>query len=194
MPRTTNRREAICAAAIDVLADGGGNALSHQAIDRRLEFPAGSTSYYYRTRRALVIATVEHLADRSRTAFLTAQPERVESVAAASGFMASQLADLIRGRRPDALARYALMIETGPDAEVADLLAACFFSHDKARALFEMLGHPGPDAASADLIALLEGLVFDYVCGRRRRDAAKASLGALCAELEVPIRALVSGR
>lgn len=56
-----NRRDAIAAAAIDIIATEGLRALTHRAIDNRLNYPAGSTSYYLRSRRALIEAVVNRL-------------------------------------------------------------------------------------------------------------------------------------
>ena len=50
------RRTAICEAVLDLAAEGGNRAVTHGAVDRRLDLPKGSTSYYFRTKRALLEA------------------------------------------------------------------------------------------------------------------------------------------
>ena len=52
MAHRRSRRDLICEAALDLAAEGGNHALTHQAIDARLGLARGSTSYYYRTRAA----------------------------------------------------------------------------------------------------------------------------------------------
>ena len=58
----TDRREQIAAAGLTLLATRGIRALTHRAIDEELGLPAGSTSYYARTKRDLVNLIVQRLA------------------------------------------------------------------------------------------------------------------------------------
>jgi AcrR family transcriptional regulator len=48
------RRRDLCDAAIHVLADHGSRGLTHANVDRYAEVADGTTSYYYRTREALL--------------------------------------------------------------------------------------------------------------------------------------------
>jgi DNA-binding transcriptional regulator YbjK len=48
-------------AAMEVLACGGARGLTHRAIDRRLNWPEGTTSRYHRTRDSLMNAAVQRL-------------------------------------------------------------------------------------------------------------------------------------
>jgi DNA-binding transcriptional regulator YbjK len=56
-----DRRTRIGDGALEVLAAEGARGLTHRAVDRRLELPDGSTSYYFRTRAALLRAAAERL-------------------------------------------------------------------------------------------------------------------------------------
>jgi AcrR family transcriptional regulator len=56
-PRKRNgdeRRRELCDAAIQVLAEHGSRGLTHGQVDRYAGVPDGTTSYYYRTRAALL--------------------------------------------------------------------------------------------------------------------------------------------
>lgn len=56
-PRKRNgdeRRRDLCDAAIRVLAERGSRGLTHGQVDRCAGVPEGTTSYYYRTRAALL--------------------------------------------------------------------------------------------------------------------------------------------
>ncbi|HEY0229558.1 MAG TPA: TetR/AcrR family transcriptional regulator [Mycobacterium sp.] len=56
-PRKRNgdeRRRELCDAAIEVLAEHGSRGLTHGRVDRCAMVPGGTTSYYYRTRAALL--------------------------------------------------------------------------------------------------------------------------------------------
>ncbi len=53
----------MCDAAIRLLADDGTKGLSHLKVDRRAGVPDGTTSFYFRTRSALLRAAAERLAE-----------------------------------------------------------------------------------------------------------------------------------
>lgn len=168
MSHRPSRREAICEAALDLAAEGGNHGVTHQAIDRRLGLAKGSTSYYFRTRDALVGAAVRRLAERSRAAFVEAYVADVGlSVESAADLIADQLVLLLTDRRRDVLARCALAVDAAGDDELRQALAGCLFSVERATGLMEALGASDPGAAAHDLISLLEGLVFDAVYGSR---------------------------
>ena len=56
-----SRRAEIADTAITTLARDGMRGLTHRAVDRAAGLPEGSASYYFRTRQALLKATVERL-------------------------------------------------------------------------------------------------------------------------------------
>ena len=58
-----SRRTEIADAAITALATRGMRGLTHRAVDQTAGLPEGSSSYYYRTRQALLQAVVERLAE-----------------------------------------------------------------------------------------------------------------------------------
>jgi DNA-binding transcriptional regulator YbjK len=57
------RRSDLADAAIETLAAAGMRGLTHRAVDHAAGLPEGSTSYYFRTRPALLQAVVERLAE-----------------------------------------------------------------------------------------------------------------------------------
>ncbi|BBX61421.1 TetR family transcriptional regulator [Mycobacterium saskatchewanense] len=62
-PNPAERRRELCDAAIGLLADDGAKGLSHLKVDRRAGVPDGTTSFYFRTRSALLRAVAERLAE-----------------------------------------------------------------------------------------------------------------------------------
>ncbi len=62
-PNPTERRRDLCDAAIQLLAQDGAKGLSHLKVDRRAGVPDGTTSFYFRTRSALLRAVAERLAE-----------------------------------------------------------------------------------------------------------------------------------
>jgi DNA-binding transcriptional regulator YbjK len=61
-----DRRTEILDAALVVLAEHGMRGLTHRAVDQAAGLPAGSTSYYFRTRDALVSGCVRRLLELDR--------------------------------------------------------------------------------------------------------------------------------
>jgi DNA-binding transcriptional regulator YbjK len=65
-PRKRNgdeRRRELCDAAIQVLAEHGSRGLTHGQVDRGAGVPEGTTSYYYRTRAALLRGVGKRIAE-----------------------------------------------------------------------------------------------------------------------------------
>jgi DNA-binding transcriptional regulator YbjK len=62
-PNPGERRRDLCDAAIQLLADDGAKGLSHLKVDRKAGVPDGTTSFYFRTREALLRAVAERLAE-----------------------------------------------------------------------------------------------------------------------------------
>lgn len=62
-PNPAERRRDLCDAAIQLLAQDGAKGLSHLKVDRRANVPDGTTSFYFRTRSALLRAVAERLAE-----------------------------------------------------------------------------------------------------------------------------------
>ncbi|MFT4126580.1 MAG: TetR family transcriptional regulator [Gordonia sp. (in: high G+C Gram-positive bacteria)] len=160
-----DRRALIADAVLELAAGGGNHAVTHQAVDRHLGLPKGSTSYYFRTRDALITAAVERLIGRSQEAFgsrLAAGPR------APLDLIVDYVTELVTERRTDVLARQALLLEPGLSAEIRHALAACFFSRDA----------DVPDG----LLIVLEGVVFTAVPAAETVDFA-GLLGTLFPEL-----------
>ena len=166
---TTDRRTALADAAIDLIANQGIRALTHRALDTALDLPAGSASYYFRTKHALIEAIADRITTRSRDDFTAAQlipSTRIDPDGIARA-IAGWLDRLLTERRNHLIVRHALIIELIGDPELHRRLTHSLFSTERARELFHALGFPDPDAAAADFIAVLEGVVFDRFAGAR---------------------------
>lgn len=59
----TDRRTVIADAAISTIAREGMRGFTHRAVDRTAQLPEGSTSYYFRTREALMFAALARMAE-----------------------------------------------------------------------------------------------------------------------------------
>ncbi|WP_039794810.1 TetR/AcrR family transcriptional regulator [Nocardia araoensis] len=163
---TGDRRALLVETAIELIAAHGLRALTHRALDAELGLPAGSASYYFRTKRALIEAIVERITTRSRDDFAAAalRPAAAQSVAEA---IAAWLDRLLAQRRAHLIARHALLIDLLDDPDLHPRLARSLFSVDRARELFHAMGAPDPDTRAEDFVAVVEGAVFDRFAGNR---------------------------
>ena len=57
------RRRELCDAGIQVLAEHGSRGLTHAQVDRCAKVPEGTTSYYFRTRAALLRGVGDRVAE-----------------------------------------------------------------------------------------------------------------------------------
>jgi len=74
-PNPEERRRHLCDAAIALLAEEGARGLSHLKVDRRGGVPDGTTSFYYRTRAALLRGVANQLVRYDIEAFTAAFEE-----------------------------------------------------------------------------------------------------------------------
>ena len=154
-----DRRTVILDAALRVLAEQGMRGLTHRAVDAAAGIAPGSTSYYFRTRAALVNGCVDHLLE------LDLRVEVPDLVNAEPAVLADALVAVAVGmattQRHRTLARYELSLAAAREPELRTALTAGgdTIRRRGAEALTR-LGVPDPDAASSELAALLEGLVL----------------------------------
>jgi DNA-binding transcriptional regulator YbjK len=149
------RKDLITDAAIDLVAEQGMRGLTHRAVDRRAGLPEGSTSAYFRTRKALIEGLVERLAVQE-------QQEIVLDPADLAGGLARTI-DSWLVERNRTLARYAAMLEATHHPELKSILAHS--PRDQATELAKALGHEDPEASGGHIMAFLEGLLFYRLVG-----------------------------
>jgi DNA-binding transcriptional regulator YbjK len=177
-----SRRAEIADAAIRTLAQAGMRGLTHRAVDRAAGLPEGSASYYFRTRQALLQATVERLAELDSTDMLpsTGVPappgQDLDAFAAAAARIVESW--LTSGRERQ-LARYELALEATRRPELRQALVA---SGATIRAMvasqFAAAGVRQPGQRAADFVAFLDGLLFDQIAGAGTRKLTSAHLNA----------------
>lgn len=148
------RRDEIAQAVNELAAAGGARAVTHSAIDHRLELPKGSTSYYFRTRSALISAGIDAMRRNSRSSFSTLISVPDTSLAEVAR---DYILHLATKRAVEIRARLALAAEVEPDS-----LSSLFFDRDSAREAFTSLGSRDPDVISTGFIDLLEGILLRY--------------------------------
>lgn len=159
----TPRRAKILEAALDVVVEQGMRGLTHRAVDREASLPEGSTSGYFRTRRALLVSLATYVRD-----LLAGDVDRLTSSLSdhdiSSGEEAVLVADLftrwLTDRRP-VLARLELTLEAARDAEIAEVMVAARAEVVQLTALvLEQHGRDSSHKRAATTVAALDGLLL----------------------------------
>ncbi|MFF4948394.1 TetR/AcrR family transcriptional regulator [Streptomyces chattanoogensis] len=165
MTHATLRRQRLADAAISTLARSGMRGLTHRAVDQTAEVPAGSCSYYFRTRRELLQAAVERLAELDIAEIderpaLTG-PASIAQIAEATAGLVEHWTTAGRERM---LARYELALEAPRRPE---LYAALHAAGSRHRAVAENMlataGAAAPAAHANAFVAFLDGILFNQL-------------------------------
>lgn len=117
---TTDRRELLCDCAIVVLARAGARGLSHHKVDDEAGIARGSTSYYYRTRAALIEAVLERVTQLDLLDVLSINETGNLSIADAAKLIRSWL---LEPRIERTIAKHELFLVGARDEELAEKLS-----------------------------------------------------------------------
>jgi len=162
VPLGENRRAAIADAAIRLVASRGLKGLTHRAVDAEAGLPPGSTSYYLRTRDALLTACVNRMLERD----LSTQTDLVGEEMSPADLMAGMVIGMASSRREELVARYELSLEaTRRPALRQALVEAGIQLRNGLAELLAASGVPDPATAAWPAAAMLDGLMYDRVAG-----------------------------
>lgn len=169
MPRPpSDRPERIADASLEIIATSGLHALTHRTIDARLGFPAGTTSYYARTRAELISRALTRLIERfgeATTDFpfddLTTDEQAVATI--------TGVVQLLSASETDQIARFVLLIDLREDPELHSLINATSRPQQVVLELVTDLleRYDIPDAVehARGLVALIDGLMLATLAG-----------------------------
>ncbi|HZV49336.1 MAG TPA: TetR family transcriptional regulator [Candidatus Dormibacteraeota bacterium] len=173
MTAAGDRRRRLLDAALEVAAAGGLRALTHRAVDARAGLSAGSTSYYFRTRLALLDALARHIGQLDAEDLATFDPGAVEASAPGArerllDAMAALLERWSGPGRARTLVRYQLLLDRtarqGADAG----------GGWRARFTERMAGLSGLDPVRCRLLAAaVDGLLLETTSEARAADRAE---------------------
>ncbi len=188
------RRDKLCDAAIGVIARSGLRGLTHRAVDQAAGFPEGSTSYYFRTRLALLNAVTDRLLRVDLADALTPEAATVDSkrinVETVAELAAQTIDHWVGAGRDRMLARYEISLESTrqPELREAFVRAGQPLRALMVHALTE-LGAPDPVRQGRDFVACVDGLIYDQLAGaggaRSRKDVKKTLLETLTGYMRV---------
>ncbi|MFE0577144.1 TetR/AcrR family transcriptional regulator [Streptomyces sp. NPDC058874] len=188
-----DRRTLIADTAIGLVAAAGLRGLTHRAVDGAAGLPAGSTSYYFRTRTALIAACYQRLAqldlaDVDDGSPLGSAPPAPGSTLpepnreAAAALLAGLLYRWLTAGRERQLARFELSLEAARNPELQeDLRRAGQGARGRAARIAAALGSDRPEETAELLVAWTEGLLYDRLAGARARSRPAPDLAELTA-------------
>lgn len=173
-----DKREALLDAAITVVAEQGMRGLTHRAVETQAGLPHGSTTYYFGTRHDLVVALMQHMAEKGR--------EAVEPIARQ---LTLTLADRTRELEIDTicdgliswmdasasmeLARYELQVTGARDPEMKELMTeTCDIFRQLCEPVVIARGSKNPERDSSVLQAVVDGLMFKRLTNNGMSDDA----------------------
>ncbi len=174
-PLGEDRRAAIADAAIHLVATRGLRGLTHRAVDEQAGLPPGSTSYYLRTRDALLSACVDRMLERDLARGSASAEPRPTGVDPDLGpdldldleeLLVGMVLQLVRDRPGDLVARYELSLEASrrPELRTAIIEGGRRLRENLAT-LLAALGVPDADTAAWPVAAMMDGLMYDRVAG-----------------------------
>jgi DNA-binding transcriptional regulator YbjK len=189
-PNPDERRRDLCDAAIQLLADDGAKGLSHLKVDGRAGVPDGTTSFYFRTRSALLHAVAERMVELDLATLQTV----ADSAAVDDGSAASALAKVViqSGEEPQlsrTRARYEMTIQATRDPAIGATLQRAVDAFTKLHhdILVQLLPHGAelaPDVVddlSNVTLTFINGLMLRFVHGDRIIDTPEQLDGVLTA-------------
>lgn len=167
-----DRRTLIADTVISTVAAQGLRGLTHRAVDTAAGLPPGSTSYYFRTRTALINAGYLRMVELDLTDLeggvgdAGGEAEPRDPAGAAAATLAALLHHWLTTARERQLARFELSLEAArqPDLRPA-LHAAGLAARARAATLFAEVGADAPEAAAELLLAWIDGLLYDRLAG-----------------------------
>ncbi|MET7991178.1 TetR/AcrR family transcriptional regulator [Amycolatopsis sp. NPDC005232] len=154
-----DRISAIGDAAIEVIAAEGMRGLTHRAVDRAAGLPAGSTSYYARTRLALLELAMARMVELDQ-AVIDPDARDLADVLAATVHAA------ITAGRTRMLARYEFALEATRRPELRAAYAEGGREiRDRCVELLAAAGSPRAEQHTRVLLNWLDGAIFDALAG-----------------------------
>lgn len=193
-PNPDQRRRELCDTAIRLLADDGVKGVSHLKVDRKAGVPDGTTSFYFRTRSALLQAVAVRVSEldlKDLTAATRSQPAPGAGMTdEPSGLATLVLRSAAGARLIRTKARYELALQAARDP----LLDQAFRSYgDQFRALITdvvLRLQDKPDRVLADrqayvVMMFISGVMQAFASGDRGIRSAE--------ELDALISGIVAG-
>lgn len=178
-PNPDQRRRELCDAAIELLAVDGVKGVSHLKVDRKAQVPDGTTSFYFRTRSALLHAVAARVAELD-LADLEAAAKPRAATNRPSGLARLVMRSATGARLARTKARHALALQGANDPTLDEALKT--YSERFAGLIGDAVQTLQPDRTpdgelaemqSYALTMFISGILLGYVTGDRRIRSAE---------------------
>jgi DNA-binding transcriptional regulator YbjK len=183
----TDRRTVIADAAISTIAREGLRGFTHRAVDRTAGLAEGSTSYYFRTREALMFAALARMAELD-TVDIGDMPDLGGSVDLdmLTNLLFAVVLGWLTDGRERTLARYELALEsTRRPALRARLTSYGTTFQLLAEQTIAAAGASEPKRRARTLVAHLDGLMLHHLTRVGVGELDEADLMAACRDVLV---------
>ena len=167
------------------MAAEGAKGLSHPKVDRYAQVPNGSTSFYFRTRSALLRATAERLAELDLADLMSVADPNESGDSLTSG-RASRLATMVmlsaeEPRLTRTKARFELLLQANRDPDLAEAFRhnSEMFTELHRREIMsrsDSSGDPDPkvlDEQTAATMSFVSGVHMSFIAGDRSITSAE---------------------
>lgn len=167
-----SRRETILNAVIELLGIRGLEGVTHRAVDELAGLPAGSCSYYFPKKAALLVAASQQLAallEKDCEDLQVGFAERVarEGMGAAVDYVAQELVTYADNSRNLFLARMELTMASARREDLADVGAQLTAAARRPIEFFLQLISDGkPDVPIETCAGLIDGITLMYATGQ----------------------------
>lgn len=166
-PKGERRRQALVAAASELLAEGGFEAVRHRAVAERAGFPLASTTYYFSSLDDLVSAAVEH-EGRQELEVGRSRLEELDDAERSADAVIELVLDLLLGVRSrhggaePVLLRYERLVGSPRRPYLAPLMRELAGElHELLAEIFRRSGMDIGHERMLELIALVDGAVVN---------------------------------
>ncbi|MFI5507754.1 TetR/AcrR family transcriptional regulator [Mycobacterium sp. NPDC051804] len=167
------------------MASEGAKGLSHPKVDRYAEVPNGSTSFYFRTRSALLQATAQRLAELDLTDLMSvAGPTDSDEKGRPEGAPTLATMVMLSGEEPRLTrtkARFELLLQANRDPELAEVFrhnSEIFTELHRKEILSRSRPEEKPipevlDEQTAVTMSFVSGLHMRFIAGDRSVNSAE---------------------
>jgi len=180
-----DRRTHIADVTIGTIAREGMRGLTHRAVDRAAGLPEGSTSYYFRTREALLFAALARMAELD-TADIGELPDirGPADLDLLSGLLAKIMRAWLTTGRDRTLARYELSLEATRRPALRAKMTEYGASFRKlTETMLVAAGVPEPRRRAQAFDSFIDGVLFHQIAQVGAGVLTDEDLAATCRDM-----------
>lgn len=174
---TLERRDALLAAAMEVVAERGVGATTHRLIAARAGLPLSTTSYFFDSIDDLLLEALRSFAARSIARLEAATATMIEQRLTPEQAIDAFVELLLAVPEPELVAQFEAYVEASRRPELrADVVAVLEAFETPVRTALAAAGVARADAAASAFVALVDGFALHRVVRPRGPEHDTAAL------------------